>query len=181
MIEIYQTFADRSSSDNSDRLWLLTRLFFAVASQDAFVQLQNSCLTIRESTSTVILPSSNTVSANMESLDQLDVSLTAFVVKRFHLIGLVEARMQPEQTRLRRNEGTSFCSCLLQTRVRRPLNQIQLSVGCPITGTRTGLAIGNVSFLRDFQICLSARHENVCMYILMAMHYLGYRPLRSAS
>ena len=32
LIEIYQTFADRSSSDNSDRLWLLTRLFFAVAS-----------------------------------------------------------------------------------------------------------------------------------------------------
>jgi hypothetical protein len=94
LIEIYQTFTNRSSSDNSNRLWLLTRLFFAVASQDAFVQLRNSCLTIRESISTVILSSSNTVSANMESLDQLDVSLaTAFVVKRFHLIRLVEARM----------------------------------------------------------------------------------------
>ena len=44
-----------------------------------------------------ILSSSNTVSINMESLDQLDVSLTtAFVVKQFHLIRLVEARMQLE-------------------------------------------------------------------------------------
>ena len=43
------------------------------------------------------LSSSNIASANMESLDQLDVSLaTAFIVKRFHLIGLVEARIQLE-------------------------------------------------------------------------------------
>ncbi|XTI87282.1 hypothetical protein V2W45_1467865 [Cenococcum geophilum] len=41
----------RNSSDNFNRLWLLTRLFFA------------------ESISTVILSSSNTVSANIESLD----------------------------------------------------------------------------------------------------------------
>jgi len=40
---------------------------------------------------------SNIVSINMESLDQLDVLLaTAFVVKRFHLIGLVEACIQLE-------------------------------------------------------------------------------------
>jgi len=41
-----------------------------------------------------ILSSSNTVSANIKSLDQLDVSLaTAFIVKQFRLIGLVEACM----------------------------------------------------------------------------------------
>ena len=45
-----------------------------------------------------ILSSSNTVSANIKSLDQLDVSLaTAFIVKQFRLIGLVEARIQLEQ------------------------------------------------------------------------------------
>lgn len=96
--EIYQTFADRSSSDNPDRLWLLTRLFFAIASQDAFVQLRNACLAIRDSSNAILLPSTNTVSANMESLDQLDISLaTVFVIKRFHLVGLMEARTQLEQ------------------------------------------------------------------------------------
>ena len=33
LAEIHQTFTDRSSLGDADRLWLLTRLFFAVASQ----------------------------------------------------------------------------------------------------------------------------------------------------
>jgi hypothetical protein len=98
LTEIYQAFTDRSSLDDPDTLWLLTRLFFAIASQDAFVQLQAACVAMRNSASLVLLSSTNTVSANMQSLDRLDTSLAVtHIIKRFYLVRLVDYRVQLEQ------------------------------------------------------------------------------------
>ena len=46
--EVYKIFLDRSQSTDLDGIWLLTRLFFAIASPDAFYQLRDACIFIRE-------------------------------------------------------------------------------------------------------------------------------------
>jgi hypothetical protein len=53
--EVYKIFLDRSQSKDLDGLWFLTRLFFAIASPDAFYQLRDACTSVRENDFTILL------------------------------------------------------------------------------------------------------------------------------
>jgi hypothetical protein len=53
--EVYKVFLNRSQSKDLDGLWFLTRLFFAIASPDAFYQLRDACTSVRENNAPTLL------------------------------------------------------------------------------------------------------------------------------
>lgn len=94
---IYQIFTDRSESGNSDTIWLLTRLFFAIGSPDAFCQLRDACGASRQVKEHVILQSTKSISEAMQALDRLDITaITASILRRFYLTFLVTQRDEQE-------------------------------------------------------------------------------------
>jgi len=89
-INIYQIFTDHSESGNSDTIWLLTRLFFAIDSSDAFCQLRDACGASRQVKEHVILQSIKSISEAMQALDWLNITaITALILHCFYLTFLV--------------------------------------------------------------------------------------------
>lgn len=95
---IYQIFTDRSESGDSDTIWLLTRLFFAIGSPDAFYQLRDACSASRQVKELAASRSTNSISEAMQALDQLDITvITASILRRFYLTFLVTQRYERER------------------------------------------------------------------------------------
>ena len=89
---IYRTFTHRSRGGDSDTMWLLTRLFFAAGSPDAFDQLREACSASRQARD-FVGSRSNSISEVMQALDRLDVTIiTASILRRFYLTLLVSHR-----------------------------------------------------------------------------------------
>jgi len=96
-INIYQIFTDRSESDNSDTIWLLTHLFFAIGSSDAFCQLHDACGASRQVKEHVILQLIKSISEAMQALNWLDITaITASILHRFYLTFLITQRDKQE-------------------------------------------------------------------------------------
>ena len=90
-VEIYEYFAN--NCQKPDNSWLLTRLFFSVASQEAFVQLKDAYHHLKNNKILIHFPWTNNVSEHMRSLDQLTTSFTAcYIMERCILVQLVNRR-----------------------------------------------------------------------------------------
>jgi len=94
---VYSIFARRSNKKYHDQLPLLTRLFFAIASPDAFDQLSEACTITRQKNGPKIPDTLNDVLQTMHTLDTLDAatSLTA-ILRRFQLARLLDHRIRRE-------------------------------------------------------------------------------------
>lgn len=78
---------------NPDTSWLLTRLFFAVASPEAFVQAKDTYRNFQSGNIQIHLSRTSTVSDHMKYLDRLVSSLIACrVIERSILVQLVNRR-----------------------------------------------------------------------------------------
>ena len=89
--EIYEYFANHCQKpDNS---WLLTCLFFSIASQEAFVQAKDAYRDLKSNKISIHFSWTNTVSEHMKSLDRLTASFTAcYIMERCILVQLVNRR-----------------------------------------------------------------------------------------
>ncbi|KAJ9634554.1 hypothetical protein H2199_008837 [Coniosporium tulheliwenetii] len=95
--EVYQTFIKRSNSEDENGLRLLTRLFFAIASPDAFFQLRDACSSVRRKADVTVPQHINTVTQTVEALDNLETAAsTNAILRRYHLTCLVEHRNERE-------------------------------------------------------------------------------------
>jgi hypothetical protein len=90
---VYSIFARRSDKKYHDQLLLLIRLFFAIASPDAFNQLSEACTITRQKNDPKIPDTLNDVLQTMHALDTIDAatSLTA-ILRRFQLARLLDHR-----------------------------------------------------------------------------------------
>ena len=96
--DIYQIFTDRSECGDSDTIWLLTRLFFAIGSPDAFSQLRDACSASRQVKELAVSRPTDSVSEAVQALDQLDITVTtASMLRRFYLTILVTQRYERER------------------------------------------------------------------------------------
>jgi len=95
--DIYQIFADRSQNEDENGIWLLTRLFFAIASPDAFYQLRDACTATRRNEGLPVLQPINSISQTIQALDHLDttVSITS-ILRRYYLTFLMAHRNERE-------------------------------------------------------------------------------------
>jgi hypothetical protein len=76
---------------------LLTRLFFAIASPDAFYQLRDACTSIRENGASTILQPTNSIAQTIQALDNLEIAAsTNSILRRYHLTRLVDHRNERE-------------------------------------------------------------------------------------
>ena len=76
---------------------MLTRLFFAIASPDAFYQLRDACTSIRENGASTILQPTNSVAQTIQALDNLEIAvLINSILRRYHLTRLVDYRNERE-------------------------------------------------------------------------------------
>jgi hypothetical protein len=94
---VYSIFARRSDEKYHEQLPLLIRLFFAIASPDAFDQLSEACTITRQKNGPKIPDTLNDVFQTMHALDTLDAatSLTA-ILRRFQLARLLDHRIRRE-------------------------------------------------------------------------------------
>lgn len=89
--EIYEYFANHCQNPNNS--WLLTRLFFSVASQEAFVQFKDAYHHLKSKKISVQFSWTGTVSEHMKSLDRLTASSNAcYIMERCILVQLVNRR-----------------------------------------------------------------------------------------
>jgi hypothetical protein len=90
-------FARRSGKKYHDQLPLLLRLFFAIASPDAFNQLSEACTITRQKNGPKIPDTLSDVLQTMHALDTLDAatSLTS-ILRRFQLARLLGHRIRRE-------------------------------------------------------------------------------------
>ena len=90
-VEIYEYFAN--NCQKPDNPWLLTRLFFSVASPEAFVQLKDVYHHLKNNKILIHFHWTNKVSEHMKSLDQLTTFFTAcYMLERCILVQLVNRR-----------------------------------------------------------------------------------------
>ena len=77
--DVYNILARRIDEGCHDKLPLLTRLFFAIASADAFDQLSEACMLIRQKEESIMPDSLSDVSQTMKALDKLDVAVLSHI------------------------------------------------------------------------------------------------------
>jgi JmjC domain, hydroxylase len=94
---VYDIFIKRCGSENQTTVDLLTRLFFAIGSPNAFYQLQEACNTIRAEAEFTIPHYVDTINQTIQALDHLDKAVSlASIIRRYHLVRLVEHRNKIE-------------------------------------------------------------------------------------
>lgn len=80
-----------------NKVVFLTRLFFAIASPQAFRQLSEACSIVRQNRESMISYSVNDDSGLMSALDLLDVGTTVrTILRRFYLVRLLDYRIRRE-------------------------------------------------------------------------------------
>lgn len=97
-VDIYQIFADRSQNENENEIWLLTHLFFAIVSSNAFYQLRDVCIVTWRNEDLSILQSINSISQTIQALDHLDTTVfITSILRRYYLIFLMTHRNEREK------------------------------------------------------------------------------------
>jgi hypothetical protein len=97
--EVYETLASRCVGADQNALCLMTRLFYAIASPEAFDQLRDACLLVREAAEFVIPQRTDTVTQTIQALEGLEMAaLTHSILRRYHLTCLVEHRNEREKS-----------------------------------------------------------------------------------
>lgn len=110
-VNIYQIFTDHSESDDSDTIWLLTHLFFAVDSSDAFYQLCNACSASRQVKELAVSWSINSIFEAVQALDQLNITvIIALILHHFYLTFLVTQHYKQE-----RHHQSQKLKCVLRS------------------------------------------------------------------
>lgn len=95
--DVYGILTRRTDEKFLGKLPLLTRLFFAIVSPDAFDQLSEAYNIIRQKDSFTMSDSLNDSSQTMHALDKLDMaSSVSAVLRRFHFIRLLDHRISRE-------------------------------------------------------------------------------------
>ncbi len=95
---LHQTLASRSRSEDPSSMEVLTRLFYAIGSPDAFYQLHHACKASRQVQELRTPQLTNSISEAMQALDQLDVTVIApSILRRFYLATLVTHRHDRER------------------------------------------------------------------------------------
>ncbi|KAF2240209.1 hypothetical protein BU26DRAFT_512426 [Trematosphaeria pertusa] len=103
--EVYRTFKDRTSASEKELL-LMTYLFYAVASPDAFYQLRETCIAIRGAQDPSTVGRDNKVYGTVCALDKLETEdYQNSILRRLFLSQLVEYRQEKEQELIDRNRG----------------------------------------------------------------------------
>lgn len=96
--DIYQIFADRSQNENENGIWLLTRLFFAIVSPDAFYQLRDACIATQRNEDLSILQPINSISQTIQALDHLNTTVFIIsILRRYYLTFLMAHRNERER------------------------------------------------------------------------------------
>ena len=91
---LYKLLANRIEEKYHDVLPLLTRLFFAIASPDAFDQLCEACSSVRQEQTLASTISIDESMPPMQSLDQLGTATSiSATLRRFHLTRLLDRRI----------------------------------------------------------------------------------------
>ena len=94
-VKIYETIITRSNCKEENVLWLLIRLFFAIASPDAFYQLRDACTMVRGREKLTVTQDVNTIAQTIQALDKLESTTSAqSIIRRYHLVRLVEHRIE---------------------------------------------------------------------------------------
>jgi len=95
--EVYQKLLTRCGNVDEGSLWLFVRLFYAVASPDAFSQLRDGCALVREGGEYTVSQQTDTVGQTIKALDGLETAAsTHAILRRYHLTRLVEHRNDKE-------------------------------------------------------------------------------------
>ncbi len=95
--EVYQKLISRCGNVDEGALWLLVRLFYGIASPDAFAQLRDACALVREKGEFTISQQTDTVVQTIKALDGLETAAsTNAILRRYHLTRLVEHRNEKE-------------------------------------------------------------------------------------
>jgi len=95
--EVCQKLLTRCGNVDEGSLWLFARLFYAVASPDAFSQLRDACALVREGGEYTISQQTDTVGQTIKALDGLETAAsTHAILRRYHLARLVEHRNDKE-------------------------------------------------------------------------------------
>jgi hypothetical protein len=95
--DVCRIFVDRGMSKDTHAIRLLTRLFFSIASPDAFDQLRAACNTTRHNRDHKLCQNPS-IFQTLLVLDTLDITAsTASILQRFHLSRLVVHRNDRER------------------------------------------------------------------------------------
>jgi hypothetical protein len=95
--DVHDILAQRIDEKYHHRLGFLTRLFFAIASPQAFRQLGEACTIVRQHHESLISYPGDDDSVLMRALDVLDVGTAVrAILRRFYLVRLLDHRIQRE-------------------------------------------------------------------------------------
>lgn len=95
--EVHRILIQQSEEKYHCKVEFLTRLFFAIASPQAFKQLSEACLIVRQHRESAVLNPAEDDSVLMRALDVLDVGTTVrAILRRFYLVRLLDHRIQRE-------------------------------------------------------------------------------------
>lgn len=94
---LYKKLTEHLNNTDITTLRFLTRLFFAIASPDAFADLRETCSTVREQGTFPAPEYTNTVESTVKAIDTLDSAAFANrILRRNYLVLLVEHRHERE-------------------------------------------------------------------------------------
>jgi len=97
-LSIYQGFAESCQDCGSDDAWLLTRTFFAIASPDAFYQVREACVSVRQNDAPPWPRLGEDLPQTLRALDRLDTAAsTASILRRYYLTSLTLRREEREE------------------------------------------------------------------------------------
>lgn len=98
-VEVYERLASRCNGADQNALWLMTQLFYAIASPNAFDQLRDACLLVRETGEFVIPQQTYTVTQTIQALEGLEMAaITHSILRRYYLTRLIEHRNEREKS-----------------------------------------------------------------------------------
>ena len=89
---IFTTLMERTQSKDQQKTFLLTRLFFAIASPDAFADLKDACCATSSTEDFTVPRSTESIDETVEALDRLDSKDFFNTVLRRHLYALLLER-----------------------------------------------------------------------------------------
>lgn len=158
--DLQQVFSATIQNKSRSNAQLLTRLFYAIGSPLAFLQLRSALRASREATLPKISLSSDPLVATVEMLDQLDsVSEYAHILRRFLLIRLVKLRQDRESIRR-------------QERAASPLRKLRRHDPLRIEAIKQGINFGLKSPIEQKKINRQGRRaDSEAMTDLLNMLY----------
>jgi hypothetical protein len=119
--DIYQRLLHKCPSANDDIALFLVRLFYAIASPQAFALLKDAFTTLKTENEIIVPQSTNTAAQTIKALNALDTAATVqSLLRRFHLVRLHALRVEKEeQYELEKPQRHAMKSRLRKRKVQR--------------------------------------------------------------